>query len=379
MEGNMTLFNINQLDPALVKRYLHAIDGIDPDIAGAIGDRMARQGPFQTKQEFMALIQQLGVPPRFFEVIEAAIGVSPPSLLFRVPDGDDNEERPRDRFFEGSGEGPAPPGKDCCGERCIWKYRIEGTIQQDAANITLPAGQRLVIRPKNATVLLVKAEGQVSFSCECTDPDNCQPKPFGLSYELPPDTATSDVSYDFTDEINRALALVGASITQPTLSVDTDVRVVATDSSCYAVKVLAKVSLTEGKITFAAQGVNLTDVVLGRGAEDTFVSTYRLCCCRIQKNLAMVQPADRNPQPNPIAPNEALDPDDCDCGCEFTFQGSRRANRAAPIDWKVTALEGGCRLQRVAVTNADGQTGVARNSSGQQIKPQARDGQGHPI
>jgi hypothetical protein len=93
----------------------------------------------------------------------------------------------------------------------------------------------------------------------------------------------------------------------------------------------------------------------------------------------MVQPTDRNPQPNPIAPNEALDPDDCDCSCEFTFQGSRRANLAAPIDWKVTALEGGCRLQRVAVTNADGQTGVARNSSGPQIKPQARDGQGKPI
>jgi hypothetical protein len=97
------------------------------------------------------------VQPRFFEVIEAAIGVSPPILLFRVPDGDDDEEQRRDRFFVGGGEVPAPPGKDCCGERCVWKYRIEGTIQQDAANINLPAGQRLVIRPKNATVLLVKA------------------------------------------------------------------------------------------------------------------------------------------------------------------------------------------------------------------------------
>ena len=91
-----------------------------------------------TKVGYDDLVQYQQLDPALVKSYLADVGVAPPLLFFRAPDGEEGEGQPGDRFFQGSGEVPAPRDKGCCGQRCIWRFRIEGTIQQDTASLKLP-------------------------------------------------------------------------------------------------------------------------------------------------------------------------------------------------------------------------------------------------
>lgn len=360
----MTLLQINQLDPGLVKDQLHLIDGITPEAALKIGTFMEMNGPFETKKQFLDFIAEAGVDSRFIAGIAAAVGVTPPVFLF--PGGDGGA--PKDPFFDDldpedlvekiirDAETQEIVGREKVKLTCTWRFRV--TCKSRVDNLLVDfQGTRFQVAIKNDELKYLTAQGEVRFECKEEDPDNCKPLAHEVDFDQP-EVVPAEVKFD-TQLLNETIAGIAAAlpdsvpipppkITSPTLTTSSQMQVVGTNGGrCYKVFIETRIKFNPGKAEVGIKGITFTGTI-GQEFEDTFSNRYLLCCCRFDQSLAELgEDETKSSEEAPLGRLDPLSEEACGCGCRFSHVRSKFKNRTAPILWEIEALEGGCKDQFV--------------------------------